>query len=93
MSESDHDLSVSELLQPFTLLAPLDAEEKEEPVAQPQRHSAKAREDKLQSDIFILRKLNASLELFNDALQDTGSANQVILHFIHNPHPSYLTHL
>jgi hypothetical protein len=100
----DHDfkLSISELslsdqtLKPFTLLATpepeidLESEESEEPVAQqPQRQSAKAREEKLQSDIFILRKLNASFELFNEALQDTGSANQVILYFIHNPHPSY----
>lgn len=90
MSPDDHDLSISELslsdqtLRPFSLLAPpepdTDTEQPEEPVAQQsQRQSAKAREEKLQSDIFILRKLNASFELFNDALQDTGSANQVIL--------------
>ena len=98
--DHDRDFTLSELslsdqtLKPFSLLAPpappepdIDTEEPEEPIAQ--RQSAKAREEKLQSDIFILRKLNASLELFNEALQDTGSANQVILHFIHNPHPSY----
>jgi hypothetical protein len=100
MSPDDHDLSISELsladqtLKPFSLLAPpepdVDAEEPEEPVAhQSQRQSAKAREEKLQSDIFILRKLNTSFELFNEALQDTGSANQVIFHFIHIPHPSH----
>lgn len=87
-------------LKPFSLLAPpappehvIDTEEpgeSEEPVAQQsQRQSAKAREEKLQSDIFILRKLNASFELFNEALQDTGAANQVILRFIRNIHPSY----
>ncbi|KAH9485375.1 hypothetical protein JR316_0002283 [Psilocybe cubensis] len=38
--------------------------------------AAKQREEKLQSDIFILKKLNASFELFNEALQDTGSANE-----------------
>lgn len=38
---------------------------------------AKQQEEKLQSDIFILKKLNASFELFNEALQDTGSANEV----------------
>jgi hypothetical protein len=84
---ADHDLSISELdqtLKPFTLLAPPEPEES------PQRHSAKARGEKLQSDIFILRKLNASFELFNEALQDTGSANQVILRFIHIPHLSFL---
>ena len=100
MSPDDHDLSISELslsdqtLKPFSLLATpepeADPEESDEPVAQQsQRLSAKAREEKLQSDIFILRKLNASFQLFNEALQDTGSANQVILHFAHNPHPSY----
>ncbi|KAG6897895.1 hypothetical protein C0992_009379 [Termitomyces sp. T32_za158] len=40
------------------------------------RLTAKLHEDKLQSDIFILKKLNASFALFNEALQDTGSANQ-----------------
>ena len=100
MTTSPDDLSISELslsdqtLKPFTLLAApepeIDPEESDEPAAQQsQKQSAKAREEKLQSDIFILRKLNASLELFNEALQDTGSANQVILHFIPNPHPSY----
>jgi hypothetical protein len=44
---------------------------------QEKRHAAKVREEKLQSDIFILRKLNASFATFNEALQDTGSANQV----------------
>lgn len=39
--------------------------------------TAKHREEKLQSDVFILKKLNASFELFNEALHDTGSANEV----------------
>lgn len=43
---------------------------------QEKRRTAKLREEKLQSDIFILKKLNASFALFNEALQDTGSANQ-----------------
>jgi len=38
---------------------------------------SKNREDKLQSDIFILKKLNASFELFNEALRETGSAHDV----------------
>jgi len=71
-------------LKPFTLLATPepeidqeDQEDQEDPVAQQsQKHSAKVRQEKLQSDIFILKKLNASFELFNEALQDTGSANQ-----------------
>ncbi|KAG6841906.1 hypothetical protein C0991_005636 [Blastosporella zonata] len=48
----------------------------EEQVEQDKRHAAKLRENKLQSDIFILRKLNASFSMFNEALHDTGSANQ-----------------
>jgi len=44
---------------------------------QDKRHAARLREEKLQSDIFILKKLNSSFALFNDALQDTRSANQV----------------
>lgn len=43
------------------------------------RNASKAREEKLQSDIFILRRLNGSFALFNEALQDTESANQVRL--------------
>lgn len=45
--------------------------------AEQKRQAAKLREEKLQSDIFILKKLNASFAHFNEALQDTGSANQV----------------
>ncbi|KAG5648469.1 hypothetical protein DXG03_003080 [Asterophora parasitica] len=48
----------------------------EERLEQKKRHAVKFREDKLQSDIFILRKLNDSFATFNEALQDTGSANQ-----------------
>ncbi|KAF8907365.1 hypothetical protein CPB84DRAFT_309500 [Gymnopilus junonius] len=40
------------------------------------RQAARLREEKLQSDIFILKKLNAAFESFNGALQDTGSANE-----------------
>jgi hypothetical protein len=45
--------------------------------AEQKRHAARLRDEKLQSDIFILKKLNASFALFNEALQDVGSANQV----------------
>ncbi|KAJ3516833.1 hypothetical protein NLJ89_g868 [Agrocybe chaxingu] len=38
--------------------------------------ASRLREEKLQSDVFILKKLNASFELFNDALRETGSANE-----------------
>ncbi len=41
------------------------------------RASDRTRENKLQSDLFILKKLNASMTLFNEALDNTGSANEV----------------
>ena len=41
------------------------------------RLAARLREEKLQSDAFILKKLNASFALFNEALSKTESANEV----------------
>ena len=35
------------------------------------------RDEKLKSDMFILKKLNAAFELFEEALEETGSANEV----------------
>ncbi|KAJ7703161.1 hypothetical protein B0H17DRAFT_1041993 [Mycena rosella] len=40
------------------------------------KHSSKLRDDKLQNDAFILKKLNASLAAFSDALGDVGSQNE-----------------
>jgi len=39
--------------------------------------SAKAHEEKLQNDIFILKKLNAVFSAFNEALDATGGINGV----------------
>lgn len=39
----------------------------------------KAREEKLQSDLFILKKLNASFAVLNDALKTTKGATEVCL--------------
>lgn len=39
---------------------------------------AKAREDKLQSDLRVLKKLNASFALFNDALKSTQTATEQV---------------
>lgn len=36
------------------------------------------RQEKLQSDIFVLKKLNAAFESFNDTLEATGTANEVL---------------
>jgi hypothetical protein len=43
------------------------------------RNETKLREEKLQSDLFILKKLNASFAMFHEALDAAGSANQVRL--------------
>lgn len=40
--------------------------------------AAKVREDKLQSDLFVLKKLNASFALFNDALRSTQTATEQV---------------
>lgn len=40
--------------------------------------AAKAREDKLHSDLFVLKKLNASFALFNDALRSTQTATEQV---------------
>ncbi|KAJ3790769.1 hypothetical protein GGU10DRAFT_414097 [Lentinula aff. detonsa] len=43
---------------------------------QAKRTKAKLREDKLQSDAFVLRKLNAAFSSFNEALDGVGDANE-----------------
>ena len=37
----------------------------------------KQREEKIQSDLFILKKLNSAFALFHEALDESGSANEV----------------
>ncbi|KAJ3846991.1 hypothetical protein EV368DRAFT_76892 [Lentinula lateritia] len=55
--------------------ATTDSEERE----QVKRTKAKLlREDKLQNDIFVLRKLNAAFLSFNEALEGVGDANERI---------------
>ena len=39
------------------------------------------REEKLQSDLFILKKLNAGFATYNEALDESGSANEVYSFF------------
>ncbi|KAH6914054.1 hypothetical protein BKA70DRAFT_1420824 [Coprinopsis sp. MPI-PUGE-AT-0042] len=48
-------------------------EEDEETVRQ---RVKKMKEEKLQSDLFVLKKLNAAFATFNEALDETGAANQ-----------------
>lgn len=42
-----------------------------------EKQTGKAREEKLQNDVFILKKLNASFSAFNEAMEATGSINDV----------------
>lgn len=41
------------------------------------RSQARTREEKLQNDLFVLRKLNATFGVYNDALRETESATEV----------------
>jgi hypothetical protein len=41
--------------------------------------TAKLREEKLQHDLFILRKMNASFAVYNDALRNVESVNDVCI--------------
>jgi hypothetical protein len=50
---------------------------KDEDTEKIKRAAARHREEKLQSDIFILKKINASFAAYNEALSDTESAHQV----------------
>ncbi|KXN92442.1 hypothetical protein AN958_08001 [Leucoagaricus sp. SymC.cos] len=71
---SSTPLPTGELGEDLTVRAQGDEEEGEERT----RQNAKAREEKLQNDIFVLKKLNASFTAFNEALDATGSINDKI---------------
>ncbi|KAF7428667.1 hypothetical protein PC9H_007896 [Pleurotus ostreatus] len=60
---------------------PLDPDEEgDETIDQDKikRIASRTREEKLRSDVFILRKLNAAFAAFNEGLEDAGSANERI---------------
>ncbi|KAJ7462342.1 hypothetical protein B0H11DRAFT_107803 [Mycena galericulata] len=78
-----NDLSVSELSLSDQTVTSVEAENWDdarpgdpEEVEKIKKHSGKLRDEKLQNDVFILKKLNASLKSFNDALGDVGSQNE-----------------
>ncbi|KAF9049767.1 hypothetical protein BJ165DRAFT_1453543 [Panaeolus papilionaceus] len=83
------ELFISQPGQPFSLLAkpkfsePEINEEVEEETERPETPAQKVEErsvqthqEKLQSDIFILKKLNTAFESFNEALMGTHTANE-----------------
>ncbi|KAJ6501435.1 hypothetical protein C8R47DRAFT_1107364, partial [Mycena vitilis] len=47
-----------------------------EEVERIEKHASKLRDEKLQTDAFVLKKLNAALTSFSDALGDVGSQNE-----------------
>lgn len=56
----------------------VDAElQDEEDTEATRKKTQELRDEKLKSDMFILKKLNAAFELFEEALEETGSANEV----------------
>ncbi|PPQ98635.1 hypothetical protein CVT24_003968 [Panaeolus cyanescens] len=85
------ELFISQPGQPFSLLAKPKVEDKElqedveDEVKRSESSLQKAEErneqiqqEKLQSDLFILKKLNAAFESFNEALRGTHTANERI---------------
>ncbi|KIK67388.1 hypothetical protein GYMLUDRAFT_238682 [Collybiopsis luxurians FD-317 M1] len=58
------------------IYADTDDAEDPEKHEQVERMRVKLREEKLQNDLFVLRKLNAAFSSFNEALEDVGSANE-----------------
>ncbi|KAK7057162.1 sphingosine-1-phosphate phosphatase [Favolaschia claudopus] len=71
---SENDLSISELS-----LSGKDGDAQFQDPAElerAKRHGGRSREEKLQNDLLVLKKLNAALSSFNDALGDVGSQNE-----------------
>ncbi|KAJ7924847.1 hypothetical protein B0H13DRAFT_1976337, partial [Mycena leptocephala] len=78
-----NDLSISELSLSDRAVAERGGENDDGPFSSDpeeleriKRHTGKLRDEKLQNDAFVLKKLNAALISFNDALGDIGSQNE-----------------
>jgi hypothetical protein len=52
---------------------------RQEEVEKAQRVATKTREEKLQSDLYVLKKLNAAFDVYKDALKETQSSTDVSL--------------
>jgi len=57
----------------------LDATMTPEDIENARRAAAKTREEKLQHDLYILKKLNAAFEVYKGALSETKSSTEVCL--------------
>lgn len=92
-SKSAHRRPFSLLAQPRSrdesAIVYEDAEEDEggqdqtmtqEEIEKARKAAAKTREEKLQHDLFVLKKLNAAFEVYKDALRETKSSTDVSIH-------------
>ena len=59
--------------------AELDGTMTQEDIEKAKRLAAKTREEKLQHDLFVLKKLNAAFEVYKEALKETKSSTDVSL--------------
>lgn len=64
---------------------PLDQTLTPEEVERAKKLAAKTREEKLESDLFILRKLNSAFGVYQDALKETQSSTEVSTPSDNNP--------
>ena len=61
----------------FTARQPDDVDNNPEQRNEPQTPRVRTRDEKLQNDLFVLRKLNAAFAAYNDALRTTESSSEV----------------
>ncbi|KAJ6499268.1 hypothetical protein C8R45DRAFT_981732 [Mycena sanguinolenta] len=72
----NNDLSISELSLLDKPETANDAQSQHpEDLEKISKHNSKLRDEKLQNDAFVLKKLNAALSSFNEVLGDVGSQN------------------
>lgn len=69
----------------------MDATMTQEDIENAKRLAARTREEKLQHDLFILKKLNAAFEVYKDALRETKSATDVRSLFVFGACSTLLT--
>ena len=75
-SSSRSNLSSSDLVSVHGLLTGHDGNDEEAQI-KIARKAARAREGKLQNDLFLLKKLNSAFSLYTDALRATQSSTEV----------------
>lgn len=76
-ASADFDLSGDDPFNDNSADGTQDADTTVQNDEQALKQAEKSREEKLQRDLFILKKLNSSFALFNDALKDTQTGTEV----------------